>query len=866
MLAVAASTTTSRAATGGIDTTYGDGGVVTVNFNDASAINRALFADARGYAFEVSKAPWDVSGTGPAPAPWAGDPHLAAQRDSAMDGSGRIVVVGSDSVNNDMRIVRWSNVGLDSTFGSSDLSSPGVELPRSPNGALIAAAADGSVMLASGDSLIKLTSAGQLDSTWNPAGVSPGILPFASVISIAFTPTGDLMVACADSSHPGPCLTRLLPDGSTDASFGTAGWAAALPAAGADDLHLGGVVVAADGSVYDAGSDLTTGRASTGHYDVNGQPVASFGVGGLLEDPLADTVTPYSYSYLVAAPNGGLYGAMSGGDRQFRIAKYTATGQRDPMVGSDGLIYLPTGPVAPDAWDGLAITPKGNLLAAAGTLSTAWVYRFATAAAPAPPVGVTATPGDSQVTLNWSAPSYIGSEPVTGYHIYRSTTSGERGSEIGWTATTAALDGHLINGTNYYYEVTAVNAAGEGLASQQVTATPQPRPGAPVDLLASPGNGVVVLSWAAPSSTSAIVAYRIYRSTTVGVHGALVGTTPAMTFSDTSVANGTTYYYAVAAVNASGEGGASGLSTIPYAPSTVTITGRPASLSRDTSPTFTFVASDPNALPTATQCGVDGPPLEVCSTGTFTTSASTGTHTFAVSVRDTAGPGSTATYTWTVDGAQPTATLTSPTQPFSLGRVTATWAGHDTGSGVASYDLRYRRAAFGSRLSSWRYPTSWRRTTSTALHWNESPGFTDCFSVRSRDRAGNTSVWTPPRCTAVPLDDRALVGSPGWTRATAASYYRSTIASATRSGEQLTRGSVVAGRLALIATRCADCGTVRVYFASKLVATVRLYAPTTHRRSVILLAHFALRTGSVSIRIVSVGKRVAIDGLGATPV
>src|SRR4051794_30795717 len=85
-----------------------------------SAVNRALFADAHGYAFEVSKAPWDVSGTGPAPAPWAGDPHLGAQRDSAMDGSGRIVVVGWDSVNNDMRIVRWSNVGLDSTFGSSD--------------------------------------------------------------------------------------------------------------------------------------------------------------------------------------------------------------------------------------------------------------------------------------------------------------------------------------------------------------------------------------------------------------------------------------------------------------------------------------------------------------------------------------------------------------------------------------------------------------------------------------------------------------------------------------------------------------------------------------------------------------------------
>jgi hypothetical protein len=45
-----------------------------------------------------------------------------------------------------------------------------------------------------------------------------------------------------------------------------------------------------------------------------------------------------------------------------------------------------------------------------------------------------------------------------------------------------------------------------------------------------------------------------------------------------------------------------------------------------------------------------------------------------------------------------------------------------------------------------------------------------CFAVRAVDNAGNTSPWTTPRCTARPLDDRALSVGAGWARGTGSSY------------------------------------------------------------------------------------------------
>ncbi len=70
-------------------------------------------------------------------------------------------------------------------------------------------------------------------------------------------------------------------------------------------------------------------------------------------------------------------------------------------------------------------------------------------------------------------------------------------------------------------------------------------------LTASSGNGKVVLSWnSVPDATS----YNIKRAEAAGGTYTTIATSSAITFTDTNVKNGTSYYYIVTAVNNVGEG------------------------------------------------------------------------------------------------------------------------------------------------------------------------------------------------------------------------------------------------------------------------------------------------------------------------
>jgi len=90
------------------------------------------------------------------------------------------------------------------------------------------------------------------------------------------------------------------------------------------------------------------------------------------------------------------------------------------------------------------------------------------------PTGVSASPGNRQVTVTW--------DPVSGadsYNIYWSTSSG-----VSKTSYTKRISGvsspyahtGLTNGTKYYYVVTAENSADESDESSKVSATPSLAP------------------------------------------------------------------------------------------------------------------------------------------------------------------------------------------------------------------------------------------------------------------------------------------------------------------------------------------------------------------------------------------------------
>jgi hypothetical protein len=168
--------------------------------------------------------------------------------------------------------------------------------------------------------------------------------------------------------------------------------------------------------------------------------------------------------------------------------------------------------------------------------------------APAAPINLSATAGNQQASLTWTAGG-----GATSYNVKRGTANGGPYTTVGSPAGTTYADTSLTNGTAYYYVVTAVNATGESGNSNQATATPKAAPTAPAappNLTATGGNQQVSLAWTASTGATS---YNVKRAATNGGPYTTVASPVGTSYTDTTVTNGTTYYYVVTAVSASGE-------------------------------------------------------------------------------------------------------------------------------------------------------------------------------------------------------------------------------------------------------------------------------------------------------------------------
>ncbi len=176
-----------------------------------------------------------------------------------------------------------------------------------------------------------------------------------------------------------------------------------------------------------------------------------------------------------------------------------------------------------------------------------------------------ATPGNGQVVLAWVAPTSDGGSPITGYEYKYSSEYNLGGSSWAAVADVQATVLGLTNGTEYTFEVRAVNSVGAGGASRGV-ATPATVPGAVQNLVATPGNGQVALSWASPASdggapiTAALNGHAYeYQYRPGGT-----GWTPVANRTTISgLTNGTEYTFEVRAINSMGAGATSRVSATP---------------------------------------------------------------------------------------------------------------------------------------------------------------------------------------------------------------------------------------------------------------------------------------------------------------
>ena len=206
------------------------------------------------------------------------------------------------------------------------------------------------------------------------------------------------------------------------------------------------------------------------------------------------------------------------------------------------------------------------------------VYAYNFDPPPPAPTNFEAAPGHAQVTLSWDDP---GDSSITNYE-YRYRVTSQSAWNPDWTdipgsgaTTTSYTVQSLTNGTDYTFEVRAVNTNGQGPGAS-ATATPTSGLTAPTSFRAAPGDAQVTLSWDDPGDSSITNYEYRYRVTSQSawnpdwrdIPGSGATTT---SYTVQSLTNGTDYTFEVRTENASGQGpGASATATPREAPAAPT--------------------------------------------------------------------------------------------------------------------------------------------------------------------------------------------------------------------------------------------------------------------------------------------------------
>jgi RHS repeat-associated protein len=262
----------------------------------------------------------------------------------------------------------------------------------------------------------------------------------------------------------------------------------------------------------------------------------------------------------------------------------------DSNAGTTGLSHIVTGLTNGTAY---TFTVSATNAIGAGAASAASKSVTPATVPGAPTIG-TATAGNAQATVTFTAPASNGGSAITGYTVTSSPAGGVDGS-AGKTGLSHVITG-LTNGTIYTFTVKATTAKGASVASAASNSVmPATVPGAPKIGTATAGNTQATVTFTAPTSTggSAITGYTVTSLPAGGVDSN-AGTT-GLSHLITGLTNGKAYTFTVKATNAVGSSVASTASksvtpavTVPGAPTIGTATAGNA----QATVTFTAPASN----------------------------------------------------------------------------------------------------------------------------------------------------------------------------------------------------------------------------------------------------------------------------------
>ena len=344
---------------------------------------------------------------------------------------------------------------------------------------------------------------------------------------------------------------------------------------------------------------------------------------------------------------------------------------------------------------------------------------------PAAPTGVTAISGSQQVTLSWTAAS-----GATSYSVYQGTSAGGESAtpaRSGIAGTSTTIPG-LTGGVTYFFVVRAANSSGTSPDSSEVSATV--RTAAPTSLAAVGGDAQVSLSWSAATGADS---YNVYQGTNASGE-ALTPVQTGLTATSTVVsglADGTTYFFTVRAVNSGGNSPASNEASAATRPPAPTITGGAYDSQRVTlNWSAAAGATSYNVYLGTSAGGESASPAQSGIAGTSATiNGLTAGTTYYFVVRGVNGGGAgppSAEFSVTLQPATPTGLAAVA----GTGQVSLSW---NASTGAASYNVYQGTSAGGESATAVQTGVTGTGTVVTGL----ADGTTYFFVVRARNQNGD---------------------------------------------------------------------------------------------------------------------------------
>lgn len=398
------------------DNGWGGDGKVTVGFGDladyvsavAIAPNGKIVVTGEGNSNDDGKMAVFTS-TGSLDAVFDGDGKIintdSSCDDVAVQANGRIVTVGwHDATGSDTNFAvhrRHSNAVLDTSFDGDGFTYP--NFGGEDRGTRLVIQADGRILAAGitkvngvfKTALIRFWADGEPDEGGSQA-MAVGDAALTSLTNgftygLVAQADGGLVVAGtvmnAAQTASDFALTRLLPNGTLDASYGTAG-RTTFDLQGMDVAR--GIALQADGKSVVAGYTGTTDpQFLVTRFGSDGGLDPSFGSGGAA---VLDFAGGADFGHAVAlAPDGKIVVAGSvynGSNFVFGVARFNTNGTPDPSFDGDGKVLFSFG--LPDLWcNAVLVQPDGKIIAAGQANGDFALVRFLTTGAVDTSWGVT---------------------------------------------------------------------------------------------------------------------------------------------------------------------------------------------------------------------------------------------------------------------------------------------------------------------------------------------------------------------------------------------------------------------------------------------------------------------------------------------